>query len=309
MPLPLRVKADLALVGVVLIWGTSFVIVKTALADASPLMFLLLRFGVAGLAMLALSWRSRAPAEPGALRAGAVIGFFLFAGFTLQTIGLHHTTPTKSAFITALSVPLVPLLLVFVLRHRPRWEALAGIAAATLGMYLLTVPPGAFQIAGGDLLTLVCALAFAAHIVAIGRYAPRFGHSHLALVQILVALALFVLLAPVAGVTGLDPLEVRWSLRLVLALGVTGLLATALAFSVQTWAQQFTLATHTAIIFSLEPVFAALTSFVVLEERLGWRGLLGAAFILFGVLLVELRGTPVPMDALDAANPPEDGRV
>ncbi|MGH9789352.1 MAG: DMT family transporter [Candidatus Acidiferrales bacterium] len=306
MPLPLRVKADLALAGVVLIWGTSFVIVKTALDDASPLAFLLLRFAIAGLAMLALSWRSLATTKPGTLRAGAVIGFFLFAGFAFQTIGLHHTTPTKSAFITALSVPLVPLLLVFVLRHRPRWEVLAGIAAATLGMYLLTVPPGTFEIARGDLLTLVCALAFAAHIVAIGRYAPRFGHSHLALWQILVALALFVLVVPVAGVTGLDPLEVRWSLRLLLALGVTGILATALAFSVQTWAQQFTLPTHTAILFSLEPVFAALTSFVVLRERLGGRGLLGAALILFGVLLVELRGTPVPVDALDAANPSGD---
>lgn len=310
MPLPLRVKADLALVGVIFIWGTSFVIVKTALDDASPLAFLLLRFLVAGLAMLALSWRSLVPTEPGTLRAGAVIGFFLFAGFAFQTFGLHYTTPTKSAFITALSVPLVPMLLVVVLRHRPRWESLAGIAAATLGMYLLTVPPGEFEIARGDLLTLVCALAFAGHIVAIGRYAPRFGHAHLALWQILVALALFVLLAPLAGPTGLDAMEVRWSGRLLLAVGVTGVLATALAFSIQTWAQQFTLPTHTAIIFSLEPVFAALTSFIVLRERLGWRGLLGAGLILLGVLLVELRGSPTPVDAVGgAANPSGDGSV
>ena len=306
MPLPQRVKADLALVGVIFIWGTSFVIVKTALADASPLMFLLLRFVVAGVAMLALFRRSLVPTEPGTLRAGAVIGFFLFAGFAFQTVGLHYTTPTKSAFITALSVPLVPLLLVFVLRHRPRWESLAGIAAATLGMYLLTVPPGELQIARGDLLTLVCALAFAGHIVAIGRYAPRFNYSQLALWQVLTALALFAVAAPAAGLAGLDPLEVRWSLRLCLAVGVTGVLATALAFSVQTWAQQFTLPTHTAIIFSLEPVFAALTSFVVLQERLGGRGLLGAGLILLGVLLVELRGTPVPVDAVGAANPSGD---
>jgi len=305
--LPLRLKADLALAGVVLIWGTSFVIVKAALADASPLAFLLLRFLVASLAMLALSWRFLFPLDAGTFRAGAVIGFFLFAGFAFQTIGLQHTTPTKSAFITALSVPLVPLLLVFVLRHRLRWESLAGIAAATVGMYFLTVPPGELDIARGDLLTLACALAFAGHIVAIGRYAPRYGHSHLALWQILVALALFALIAPVAGAAGLDALEVRWTGRLLLALGVTGVLATALAFSVQTWAQQFTLPTHTAILFSLEPVFAALTSFLVLQERLGWRGLLGAALILFGVLLVELRGTPVPVDAVDAANPSDDG--
>jgi drug/metabolite transporter (DMT)-like permease len=170
-------------------------------------------------------------------------------------------------------------------------------------MYLLTVPAGAFQMARGDLLTLGCAVAFAGHIVAIGRYAPRHGHAHLALWQVLVALALFVVVAPVAGLTGLDVFEVRWTGRLLLALGVTGVLATALAFSVQTWAQQFTLPTHTAIIFSLEPVFAALTSFLVIEERLGWRGLAGAGLILFGVLLVELRSAPVPIDAVDAAEP------
>jgi drug/metabolite transporter (DMT)-like permease len=112
-----------------------------------------------------------------------------------------------------------------------------------------------------------------------------------------------VVVAPVAGLTGLDAFEVRWTGRLLLALGVTGVLATALAFSVQTWAQQFTLPTHTAIIFSLEPVFAALTSFLVIEERLGWRGLAGAGLILFGVLLVELRSAPVPIDAVDAAEP------
>ncbi|MCI0404187.1 MAG: DMT family transporter [Acidobacteria bacterium] len=300
MSLPLRVKADLALVGIIGIWGASFVVVKAALADASPLAFLLLRFLVAAAALLAISWRSLAPTDRGTLRAGAVIGFFLFAGFAFQTIGLQHTTPTKSAFITALSVPLVPLLLVVLFRRRPRWEVLAGIAAATLGMYLLTVPAGIFQIARGDLFTLGCALAFAGHIVAIGRYAPRFGHTHLALWQILVALALLILVAPAAGLTGLDAFEVRWSGRLLLALGVTGVLATALAFSVQTWAQQFTLPTHTAIIFSLEPVFAALTSYLVLRETLGWRGLAGAGLILFGVLLVELRGAPVPIDAVDA---------
>ena len=307
MPLPLRVKADLALVGVIFIWGTSFVIVKTALDDASPLAFLLLRFVVASLALLVLSWRSLATTEPGTLRAGAVIGFFLFAGFAFQTIGLQHTTPTKSAFITALSVPFVPLLLVVLFRRRLRWDVLAGIAAATLGMYLLTVPPGALEIARGDLLTLGCALAFAGHIVALGRYAPRFGHAQLALWQILVALALFVLIAPLAGPTGLDAMEVRWSGRLLLAVGVTGVLATALAFSVQTWAQQFTLPTHTAIIFSLEPVFAALTSFLVLRERLGGRGLLGAGLILLGVLLVELRGSPTPVDAVGGANPSGGG--
>lgn len=311
MSVPLRVKADLALVCVTLLWGATFVVVKVALADASPLVFVLLRFVLAS-ALLSLLLARHTPFRHLSLaRAGTVIGAFLSAGLILQTIGLQYTTPTKSAFITALSVVLVPLLLVTVFRRRLHWSAVAGVGAATAGLYFLTVPPGTFRVERGDLLTVFCALAFAAHIVAVGHYAPRYGTSALVVWQIVAALVFSALAAPVAHVTGLEPIAVTWTPRLGLALVVTAVLATALGFTVQTWAQRFTSPTHTAIIYTLEPVFAALTSYVVFAERLSGRGLLGAGLILTGVLVAELRASPsADLPGLPAAaNPVEPNRV
>lgn len=305
MLLPLRLKADLALCLITLIWGATFVVIKDALGDVSPLVFVWLRLAVASALLLAVFGRRTPLRQAGLLRAGAVIGFFLAAGYGFQTAGLNYTTPAKSAFITALSVILVPVGLVVFFRHGLRVWTLAGVGAAALGMFFLTVPAGEFSIARGDLLTFVCALAFAAHIVAVGHYAPRYGFAGLAVWQVAVALVLLSITVPLAGAAGLETPRLIWSQRLVLALVVTAVLATALAFSVQTWAQQFTSPTHTAIIYSLEPVFAALTSYLVFAERLGGRGLLGAGLILAGVLLAELRAAPTPeMPGMPApANP------
>ena len=306
MSLPLRLKADLALAAVVLVWGTSFVMVKEALADASPLMFLLLRFGLASLVLLPLFGRRLNWRAPGVARAGLVVGFLLFAGFVFQTVGLQHTTPTKSAFITSLSVPLVPLLLAGLFPRQLRLGALLGIATATAGMYFLTIPADSFSVGRGDLITLFCAVGFACHIVALGRYAPRYGFASIAAWQVLAAFALVLVTAPVAGLTGLASLEVQWTGKLLFALGVTAVLGTALAFSVQAWAQQYTSPTHAAVLFSLEPVFAAAFSYLVVGERLSGRGLLGAGLILAGVLVTELAGNSAPADqggAEAAANP------
>lgn len=308
MPLPRRLKADLALLAVTFVWGATFVVIKGALADASPLVFILLRFAIAVPLLLLLFGRRARLWEPGLARAGVVIGFFLWAGFVFQTTGLQYTTPAKSAFITALSVVLVPVLVVAVFRQRLRAESVAGVAAATLGVYFLTVPRGELAMGRGDLLTLACTLGFAGHIVAVGHYASRHSVAGLAIWQMGVALGLTALAVPLAGATGVETLRLAWTGRLLLALGIAAVLATAAAFSVQTWAQQFTSSTHTALIYSLEPVFAALTSYVAVGERLEPRGWLGAGLILAGVVLAELRVRPGPeLPGTPAAANPEEG--
>lgn len=302
MPPPARLKADLALGLICFIWGSTFVVVKSALADASPLVFLLLRFALATALLLAL-FHGRTPLrEPGLARAGLIIGFFLCAGYIFQTIGLQYTTPAKSAFITALSVVLVPLVLVIGFQRRLRLWTVVGVGAAALGSFFLTVPAGEIYISRGDLITFFCALAFTGHIVAIGHYAPRHEFGGLAVWQVAVALLLTAISVPLAGLTGLEVPRLVWSGRLLFALAITAGLATALAFTVQTWAQRTTSPAHAAVLFSLEPVFAALTSYFVLGERLGGRGLLGAGLILAGVLLAELLGAPAP--GVPGAAPP-----
>jgi drug/metabolite transporter (DMT)-like permease len=283
---PRRWRADLALVGVALIWGATFVLVKEALRDVSTLLFLALRFGLASIA-LALAFRplaSRFGNRRILLRGGGLAGLCLFAGYLFQTFGLKYTTPSKSAFITGLSIVMVPLIGAGIEGKLPHVSEALGVAVATLGMGLMTLEGDTLGIGYGDLLTLACAVAFAAHIVVVGHYAPRVSFEALSLVQIVAAG-----MAALGTFWWAEAPLVRWRPGVLVALIVTGLLATALAFSVQAWAQQYTTPTHTALIFALEPVFAWLTSFLLTGEILSLRASLGAMLILAGILLVELK--------------------
>ncbi|MEX2261904.1 MAG: DMT family transporter [Bryobacteraceae bacterium] len=279
-------RADFALLGNTLIWGATFVLVKTALQDISSLLFIAIRFFIAAGA-LALAFRFR-PAilfsQPGALRGGIIVGAFLFAGYFFQTAGLRYTTASKSAFITGLSIPLVPILGAIVYRRWPRVRDVAGIVVATGGMALLTLQDERIAFNRGDVLTMFCAAAFAGHIVSLGHFSKTLGFESLSVLQVATA-------AILAGGSfwWVEDWFVEWRPAVVIALGVTGLLATAVAFTVQAWAQQHTTATRTALIFSMEPVFAALTAFAVLGEMLPQQGIFGAILILGGVLLVELK--------------------
>ncbi|MCS6951439.1 MAG: DMT family transporter [Bryobacterales bacterium] len=276
--------ADAALVGITLIWGATFVLVKHALEDASTLLFLALRFTLASVALAAgLRWRGVLRFEREGLRAGLVAGACLFCGYLFQTIGLRYTTPSKSAFITGLSVVLVPLLGAAAGRVRPRWSDWGGACLATCGLALLTLEGASLRMGYGDLLTLVCAFGFALHILVVGYYAPRVRVEELSLVQIATAAAL-----ALAGCWWAERAWIRWSPRVLGAVAVTGLLATALAFTVQAWAQRRTTPTRTALIFALEPVFAWLTAYLVAGEVFSAPVAAGAGLILAAILLVEL---------------------
>lgn len=281
-----RWGAELALIGCAFIWGSTFVLVKEALNHASTLVFLALRFALATVA-LGVVFRplpSKFTAGPALVRGGIAAGVFLFAGFLLQTIGLRYTTPSKSAFLTGLSIVIVPVLAAAVERTNPGLSEWAGVVTATAGLGLLTLEGPITNVNIGDLLTIGCAVAFAAHIMVVGHYAPRFGFQALTLMQVATS-------AVLAG--GLcwwvEPLYIRWTGSLIFALLVTALLATALAFAVMAWAQQYTSPTRTAVIFALEPVFALGTSYVAIGEVLSPRAMAGAGLILGGILLVELK--------------------
>ena len=284
--LPRAWRADLALGFITLIWGATFVVVKQALQDSSTLLFLALRFSLATVA-LGLAFRPRRGQEAHSkwlLAGGVAAGVCLFSGYLLQCAGLRYTTPSKSAFITGLSIVMVPTLAALGQRKLPHLWEVAGVVIATGGMALLTLPGQSLRMGKGDLLTLGCALAFAVHILAVGYYAPRLGFRTLTLVQIATAAAL-----ALSSFWWVETPMIRWRAGVAIALLVTGLLATALAFGVQAWAQQYTTPTRTALIFALEPVFAWVTSYLLTGELLSRHGTLGAALILAGILLVELK--------------------
>jgi drug/metabolite transporter (DMT)-like permease len=281
----IRRRAEAALVGNTIVWGATFVTVKTALADVSPILFLALRFSLATGALLAFWYgRGKGRIEPAEIRAGVLIGAFLFAGYLLQTLGLQLTSAPKSAFLTGLASVMVPLLAMFVYRNKPQVSELLGILAATAGLGLMTLEGPLGSIGRGDLLTIGCALAFAAHIVTLGHYSEKMRFEMLSVLQVGTAAVLAVSLF-----WWVEPAHVVWRPAVVFAVLITGLLATAVAFTVQAWAQHYTTSTRTALIYTLEPVFAWLTSYWIIGEGLSRRAAVGAALILGGVLLVELK--------------------
>lgn len=281
-----RGRAELALLGVTIIWGATFVVVKAALTDISPLLFLAIRFTFAALVLAAIYGRKVSRQGIGG---GVLAGGLLFTAFVFQTEGLALTTPTKSAFLTGLSIPMVPLASSLVYRIRPRKFEVVGILIASFGMALMTLPSGKFEISTGDILSLLCAVTFALHIVVIGHYSPSVGFETLAVVQIAVAGVLGFLSAWFLPASIFGPARIHLTPALGMALLATGLLATALAFTAMAWSQQYTSPTRAALIFALEPAVAWLTSYVVTGEILSNRGKMGAGLILAGVLLVELK--------------------
>ena len=300
-----RALAAVLLLGVVGVWGSTFVLVKSAFADVSPLLFNLLRMTVATVALLLTNWRSLGSISRSALKGGALAGLLLGAGYQLQTAGLARTTAIKAAFLTGMIVVFVPFLAMLpgVRRpgvSRPRPSAFFGAGLAFAGLVLLTTPAGTtaaaiFRTIGvGDLLTLGCALAFAGHLMTLSRLS-ELPAAQISTLQIGVASLLMLITLPLEGRTTL-----HLTARLVFALLLTGLVATALAFSIQTWAQRHLPATTTALLMTLEPVFALAFSMMFLSERLSGRALAGAALILAGIAVTELMGLRRPV-ALDGS--------
>ena len=280
-------RAEISLVLVTFIWGSTFVLVKSALGDVSTLLFLALRFLLASF-VLGVFYRQRLSgifAKRGfRLKGGALAGACVFGGYVFQTFGLRFTTPSKSAFLTGLAIVLVPLLNSAVYRVAPKISEGAGVVVATIGMGLMTLEGSDFGANPGDLLTVAGAFLFAMHILMVGHYSPRIGFEQLSVVQISTAAALALSTCWWAE----DP-HIQWSVTLASALLITGVLATAAAFTIQAWAQQRTSPTRTALIFAAEPVFAWCTSYVVTGELLTGRTAAGAAMILAGILMVELK--------------------
>lgn len=290
-----RRRADLALIGNTVIWGATFTMVKETIRSISPILFLAMRFALATVVLAAIfhyrsrrskqdAWWAASGRRGGGWQAGALIGTFLFGGYAFQTQGLRFTTAPKSAFITGLAFVMVPLLGALVYKTRPQLSEVIGVLVATAGLGLMTLEGDIGSISRGDLLTLLGALAFAAHIVAVGHYSEFMSFEFLSVVQVGSAAVL-----SFAFCGWVERPYAEWRPAVLCVILITGFLATALAFTVQAWAQQFTTSTRTALIYTLEPVFAWMTSYVLAGENLSGRAAAGAVLILGGVLLVEMK--------------------
>ena len=275
-----RRRADLLLVATCAVWGLSFPTVKVALADASPLAFVALRFGIG--AMILVPGTRLTPLPRGReLGAGLLLGALLGVGFATQAVGLAYTTPSRSAFLVAMSSVLAPLVAYLVARERLSWWTLAALAVAAGGIYFLT-DPGAGGLNRGDLWTLITAFVFGGQIVAVRELGLRFDVRRLVLMQI-------ALTAVGAGVAAyaLEPVRFAVTGRSVGALLYCGVAATAVALLLQMRAQRDMTSARAALLFCTEPVFASLASWLWLGERLSLQQWLGGAMIVAGMLIAE----------------------
>ena len=288
-----RLRAELALAFCPLLWGSTFVVVKNSLDQASVFVFLAARFSLAGLCMAIFRWRALRAARREEIFAGVRLGFFMFGGYAFQTAGLQYTTASNSGFITGSSVVLVPLILALFWGKRVTLWVYFGTTAAAAGLYFLTVPSsGVAHLNRGDVLTFFAAASYAVHIILVGEYTRDHSAAALSVLQVLGCALMACLTALGADAIRWQPMRFDESGTLWIGIAVCAVFATAVAFSLQLWAQQYTPPSHAAILFTLEPVFAVATSYVMLGERLGVRALLGAALVLAGILAAELLGPP-----------------
>jgi drug/metabolite transporter (DMT)-like permease len=272
-------RADLALAGAAFLFGTTFLVMQDAVADVEPIPFIAARFAVGALVLLPVALvRGRREQPRPLLLAGASAAVALAAGYVFQTTGLQYTTSSVSAFLTYLLVVFVPLLSALVLRRPPRSATAVGVVLAVVGLWLLTEGAG-IGLGRGEVLSILCALAFAVHILVLSEVANRHDVVVLNALQFgLVALALFVPGLVAGGYA--FPASAWW------AAIYTGVVVNALAFGLQLYGQRRVSASRTALVLMLEPVFAAILGYVD-GERIGAAGALGAGLILGGILVSE----------------------
>ena len=282
MPVRQATAAELALVGIAAVWGLTFVMVRDAIAILPVFAFLAYRFAIAT-ALVAPIFRRRLRELPReGWRAGLVMGSFLTAGYAFQTLGLLHTSPSDAGFITGLFVVLTPVLGAVFLHQRISSLAWAAAGVSALGLFLLSGAGDDFTLRG-DGLVFVAALSFAAHILATGRAAGRFDVGALLVVQLGVAAGACFAIALAKGDLEVPRGGTVWS-----ALVVTAVVASALGFFVQTYAQQHAPPARTALILASEPAFAGLFGYLLAGDRLSPAEWLGAALIMAAIVAVEL---------------------
>ena len=274
--------AQILLVFVTLIWGATFIIVKDALNDAGPFAFGTLRFTIAGILTLAVVNKSIFTLTKTEVTGGLVCGFCLFCGYAFQNFGLMQTSASKSAFITSVSVLMVPIILYLFNIQKVKMKVWFAVVLATIGLYILLDPRGG-MINWGDILTFGCAMGFAVHIIFQGYYVKK----NVRVLPFFLVQAWVVVGLSFINSLLFEPIFAIWSPRLISALLVTGIAATFIAILLMIWAQQILNPSETAIIFSLEPVFATVFAIIFAGEILGLWGYIGGGLIVLAVAYGE----------------------
>lgn len=273
-----------AMVFVTAVWGSTFIVVKNAVLQMPVMDFLGMRFLLAGLVMFALRPNClKGITTVGYVRA-IILGLILGSAFIAQTFGLQHTSATLSGFITGMFVVLTPLIAWLVLKHKIGLRLWFAVLMAITGLGFLSIHDWSIGI--GELLTLMCAFLFAAHIVTLGQWSSKHNVYGLAFLQILTVGIVSMLAATPGGIT-LPPNAGVWG-----AVVLTAVLASALAYIIQTWVQRLISPSSVAVTMTMEPVFAGLFGVTIADEELSLRIIIGGILILVAMIVTGLQERP-----------------
>lgn len=275
---------QIALILITMIWGASFITVQYGLNFSTPILFVGLRFAAAAIAVSLISWKSLTGFNLKEVFAGACIGAVIAIGYGTQTIGLQTISSSESAFLTALYVPLVPILLWLLFKHKPHVMTWLGVLLAFLGLVFLTGNGfGAIQLQFGQVITILGSIAIALEIILISHFGGKVNVRRVTILQLIFASLFCFMIAPIVGETQLP--SFNWTLVAILVgLG----LASAVIQLVMNWAQRAVDPSQAAIIYSGEPVWAALIGRIA-GERLPVLAILGGALVVLGVIASEWR--------------------
>jgi drug/metabolite transporter (DMT)-like permease len=280
-----RFKAEMTLLGVVIIWGYTFPVIKNVLEAIPPFTFLTYRFFLAFSVIFLIFQKKLKRITLQTVSKGFLLGIFLFIGYFGQTVGTQFTTATKTAFITGISVVLVPLFSFFWVREKLRLNSLLGVLLATVGLFLMNSNGELYLLNKGDALIFLCAVGFALYIVAVHVYTKEYDYVQLVFIQLVTVFLMSFLMSLLFE---REALHFSYNLPVLWAIVVTGIFATAFALYLQNRFQQYSSPTKIAIIFSTEPVFGALFSHLILGETIGVFGVIGGIAIFIGMLIAQL---------------------
>lgn len=280
-----------------LIWGGTFALIKNALTDISPLLFLGIRFFIAAMLLYPFIHYTLKKMDKNTFIAGSVLGIFYFLGFATQTVGLNFTTATKSGFITGTFVVIIPILQTIIERKKPKWYNIVSIVFVMIGLvFLSSRGDNLFQFISelgsdfniGDFLTLLCAILFAFQVVYVDVFTKKYDYMPMVFIQLVITgLGGFLGSLILSGV-GLEIIKFNLNSNVVFAIIYTSVFASIIATILQLKFQKVVTPTKAGIIYSFEPIMAAVLAFFILGEKISKFGLLGGVFILIGLLLSEI---------------------
>ena len=286
-----RLLAIISMIGITAIWGWTFVVVQDAVNRMPVMDFLAIRFVIAAGAMFALRPRCLAGMSRAGYLRGILLGIPLGLAYILQTFGLLYTSAAVSAFITGMFIVLTPVLSWVILKRKTMITSWLAVGIATVGLAFLSLH--GWSLGFGELLTLGCAICFALQIIGLGEWSTRYDVYGLAVLQISTA-AVIALVSSIQGGIVLPPDGTVWG-----AVLITSILATALAFYVQTWVQSLVTPARTAIILTMEPVFAGIFGVLLAGNVLSLRFLAGATWVLAAMLVAGLTNPSAQLKSTD----------